>query len=69
MKRKLISIFLVIILLQYFYSFVFAENITNEETANEQKNLNEMQQEVAEQIMLGQIIAKFKIMTYLKNQN
>ena len=50
MKRKLISIFLVIILLQYFYSFVFAENITNEETANEQKNLNEMQQEVAEQI-------------------
>lgn len=50
MKRKLISIFLIIVLLQYFYSFVFAENITNEEAANEQKDLNEMQQEVVEQI-------------------
>lgn len=37
MKRKLISIFLVVVLLQYFYSFVFAENITNEEAVNEQK--------------------------------
>lgn len=50
MKRKLISIFLIIVLLQYFYSFVFAENITNEEAANEQKDLNDMQQEVVEQI-------------------
>ena len=50
MKRKLISIFLVVVLLQYFYSFVFAENITNEEAVNEQKNLNEMNQEVTEQI-------------------
>lgn len=50
MKRKLISIFLVVVLLQYFYSFVFAENITNEESVNEQKDLNEMNQEVTEQI-------------------
>lgn len=50
MKRKLISIFLVVVLLQYFYSFVFAENITNEEAVNEQKDLNEMNQEVTEQI-------------------
>ena len=31
MKRKLISMFLIIVLLQPLYSFVFAQNITNEE--------------------------------------
>ena len=49
MKRKLISILLVIVLLEYFCSFVFAENITNEEQRNEQ-SLTEQKEEVTEQI-------------------
>lgn len=49
MKRKIISIFLIIVLLQYFCSFVFAENITNEEQTNEQ-SLSEQQKEVTDKI-------------------
>lgn len=49
MKRKLISILLLIVLLEYFCSFVFAENITNEEQRNEQ-SLTEQKEEVTEQI-------------------
>lgn len=49
MKRKLISMFLVIIILQYFCCFVFAENIANEMQTNEQ-SLEEQYIEKNEQI-------------------
>lgn len=49
MKRKIISIFLIIVLLQYFCCFVFAENITNEEQTGE-KSLEERQEEIEEKI-------------------
>ena len=49
MKRKIISIFLIIVLLQPFCSFVFAENITNEEQA-EEKSLEEQHEEVKDKI-------------------
>lgn len=49
MKRKIISIFLVIVLLHPFCSFVFAENITNEEQSNE-LSLQEQQKEVIDKI-------------------
>lgn len=49
MKRKIISILLIIALLQPFCGFVFAENITNEEQTNEQ-SLEEQKEEVAEKI-------------------
>ena len=35
MKRKVISIILVLVILSHMYGFVFAENITNEEQTNE----------------------------------
>lgn len=47
MKRKVISIFLVIVLLQPFCSFVFAENITNEENG---QSLDEQRKEVTDKI-------------------
>ena len=55
MKRKLISIFLILILLFYTCSFVFAENITNEEQTNEEEqndgqSLIDKQKELTEQI-------------------
>lgn len=49
MKRKLISMFLIITLLQYCCCFVFAENITNEEQKNE-LTLEEQQEQVTEKI-------------------
>lgn len=49
MKRKLISIFLIIVLLQHFCGFVFAENVTNEDKTKEQ-TLDDKQKEVTEQI-------------------
>ena len=54
MKHKIIAIFLIIIILLYSCSFVFANNITNEEQTeeqtNEQQNLIEKQKEITEQI-------------------
>lgn len=53
MKRKFISVFLVVMLLQYFCGLVFAENITNENQSNDVTNgqsLVEQQKEVTEQI-------------------
>ena len=49
MKRKLISIFLIIVLLQHFCGFVFAENAVNEDKTKEQ-TLDDKQKEVTEQI-------------------
>ena len=49
MKRKIISIFLTIVLLQPFCSFVFAENITNEEQTTGQ-SLVEQQKDVTDKI-------------------
>ena len=49
MKRKIISIFLIIVLLQPFCGFVFAENITNEEQT-EEPNLQDQHEEVKEKI-------------------
>ena len=49
MKRKIISIFLIIVLLQYFCCFVFAVNMTNEEQS-EEKSLEERQEEIEEKI-------------------
>ena len=49
MKRKFIAMFLILILFLHICGFVFAENTTNEELANEQ-NLTEQQKEVTEKI-------------------
>lgn len=49
MKRKVISIILVLVILSHMYGFVFAENITNEGQTNEQ-SLTEQQKEVTEKI-------------------
>lgn len=53
MKRKLISMFLIIVLLQPLYSFVFAQNITNAENIQNNQNnqtLQEQQKEVIKKI-------------------
>ncbi len=49
MKRKILSIFLIIVLLQPFCGFVFAENITNEEQT-EEPSLQDQHEEVKEKI-------------------
>lgn len=53
MKRKIISIFLIIVLLQSFCGFVFAENITNEEQnieENSEQSLEDRHEEVKDKI-------------------
>lgn len=49
MKRKVISIILVLVILSHMYGFVFAENITNEEQTNE-LSLTEQQKEVTDKL-------------------
>lgn len=46
MKKKIISTILIIFLLQYFCTFVFAENSINNEVTNETEKLEEQKQEV-----------------------
>ena len=50
MKRKVISVMLVILLLQYFCSFVFAQNNIDVTNKNANQTLSEMQQQVTEQL-------------------
>lgn len=50
MKKKIISIILIILLLQYFCTFVFAENSINNEITNETEKLEEQKQEVEDKI-------------------
>lgn len=49
MKRKVISIILVLVILSHMCGFVFAENITNEEQTNE-LSLTEQQKEVTDKL-------------------
>ena len=50
MKKKIISIILIIFLLQYFCTFVFAENSINNEVTNETEKLEEQKQEVEDKM-------------------
>ena len=50
MKKKIISIILIVLILQYFCTFVFAENSINNEITNETEKLEEQKQEVEDKI-------------------
>ena len=50
MKKKIISIILIVLILQYFCTFVFAENSINNEVTNETEKLEEQKQEVEDKI-------------------
>lgn len=50
MKKRIISIILIVFILQYFCTFVFAENSVNNEITNETENLEEQKKEVEEKI-------------------
>ena len=50
MKKKIISIILIVLILQYFCTFVFAENSINNGITNETEKLEEQKQEVEDKI-------------------
>lgn len=50
MKKRIISIILIVFILQYFCTFVFAENSVNNEITNETENLEEQKKEVEDKI-------------------
>lgn len=50
MKKRIISIILTVFILQYFCTFVFAENSVNNEITNETENLEEQKKEVEDKI-------------------